>query len=598
MANESNLTNKDILDVIDKCNSDEDLLKLEFCKKDSNEIEKIIANIFIDVGKIYRSNKKMCLDLNQIIKLLKIRESKNIKAFDRDTFDEYEYVLENIIVQNDKAQILFSDFMLIIRSFSCKDYYAYFMSKKVASFITQNIKWQFLNAVEENGNNIVSTDNKILCDDNSAKLAPDEMMMIRSKTSSYARSDLDKWIWGQFVDSDWSLEQVFNFFKLNGDLYPIKPVTDLRLDNNELLDINYTFISGLHFSEELANAIQKKMDLYVEKILLDEKTDCLTLEEIKVIAISNFNFNQNQNLKEKFLNRIPEQIDLCYFRYFVSIFVRKELAEQNLIDQEFINSYMDRVKINSEYEKDALNEIKKAKEYLEYWTPKATNLRIKKNWEDFKSAKIRLWDAIKLSALEDDLTYKLKPGTINLSVIEDDLTYKLKPGTLDPDLADTIIREMPKFKNNSNQNFLRKISNLIKTKRANKNLIYSNAKINEYNTSNKINNTTQHERVQSNTNSTARRLEMYVIKDNTGRPWYVILGHIFTLGIFLWGPLLFDCMFGCCCGEPEEEKPNIKSVPNVNSDKYNNKSKTVSTMNTALSSGEPGMAVVSNQQTK
>ena len=571
MENESQLANKDILDVIGKCNSDEDLWQLEFCKKDSNEIEKIIANIFIDVGKIYRSNKKMCLDLNQIIKLLKIRESKNIKAFDRDTFNEYEYVLENIIVQNDKAQILFSDFMLIIRSFSCKDYYAYFMSKKVASFITQNIKWQFLNAVEENGNNIVSTDNKILCDDNGDKLTPGGMMLIRSKTLLGARSDLDKWIWRQFVDSDWSLEQVFNFFKLNGDLYPIKPVTDLCFNNNELLDINYTFIRGLNFSKELANAIKKKMDLYVEKILLDEKTDCLTLEEIKVIAISNFNFNQNPELKEKFLNRIPKRIDLCYFRYFVSIFVRKELAEQNLIDQKFINSYMDRVKINSECEKDALNEIKKAKEDFEYWTPKATNFRIQKNWEDFKSAKIRLWYAINLLALEDDLKYKLKPGT------------------LDPDLADTIIEEMPSFRNKDVKGALDRIPCLIREKRSEKNLISSEK-------SNKI------EIIDEGENKIeiideGMPLEVFS-QNSTGRPWYVILGHIFTLGIFLWGPLLFDCIFECCCGEPEEEKPNIKSVPNVNSDKYNNKSKTVSTMNTALSSGEPGMAVVSNQQTK
>ena len=498
--------------------------------------------------------------------MLKIRESKNIKAFDRDTFDEYEYVLKNIIVQNYKAQILFSDFMLIIRSFSCKGSDAHFMSEKVASFITQNIKLQFLNAVKENGNNIVSNDNKILCDGNSAKLAPDEMMMIRSKTSSDARGVFDKWIWQQFVDSDWSLEQVFNFFKLNGDLYPIKPVTDLRFNNNELLDINYTFISGLHFSKELANAIKKKMDLYVEKILSDEKTDCLTLEEIKVIAISNFNFNQNQKLKEKFLNRIPERIDLCYFRYFVPIFVRKELAEQNLIDQEFINSYMDRVKINSECEKDALNEIKKAKEDFEYWTPKATNLRIKKNWEDFKSAKIRLWDYIKLSMLEDDLTYKLKPGT------------------LDPDLADKIIEEMPSFskkdikgKKNSPSAFDR-IQFLIREKRSEKNLISSE----------KSNKTERIDEVGNETNLMTLKVRS---QNSTGRPWYVILGHIFTLGIFLWGPLLFDCMFECCCIEPEEENPKREGGLYVNSDKYNNKSKTVSTV-------EPGMAVVSSQQTK
>ena len=193
-------------------NSDEDLFELEFCKKDSNEIEKIIADIFSAVKEIYENNKKMCLDLKQILKLLKIREQKNIKGFDRNTFSKYEYVLENVIVQSAKAQICFSDFMLLIRSFNCKDYYAYF-EQRSANFIIQNIKQKFLNAVEEkNNSNIISTENKILCDNHSDKLTPDEMMLIRSKTFLKSRSDIDKWIWQQFIDSNWDLEQVFNFF--------------------------------------------------------------------------------------------------------------------------------------------------------------------------------------------------------------------------------------------------------------------------------------------------------------------------------------------------------------------------------------------------
>ena len=166
----------------------------------------------------------------------------------------------------------------------------------------------------------------------------------------------------------------------------MEPVVDSRFYIGKLVDIDRIF-GKLCFSKELVNAIKNKMDLYTERILSDEKTDDLTLEEIKVIAMSRFSFDRNNEFSERFLNRIPEQINLCYFRYFVSIFVRKELAEQNLIDQEFIDSYIARVEINSEYEKEALDIIKKAKYWLEYRTPKATNLRIKEGWERFKTEK-------------------------------------------------------------------------------------------------------------------------------------------------------------------------------------------------------------------
>ncbi len=541
MESELKATTNKLLVDIDKCNSNEDLFKLEFCKKGSNEIEKIIADIFSDAEETYKNNKKMCLNLNQIIKLLKICEHKNIKSFCWNTLNKYKYVLEDIIVPNDKAQILFSDFMLIIRSFSCKDYCTYFTSKEFASFITQNIKQKFLNAVEENDNNIVSTDNKILCDDNGDKLTPGEMMLIRSKTYMRARFDLDKWIWQQFVDSDWDLEQVFNFFKLNGDLYPMEPVTNSSSNNRKLVDIDDIFREP-RFSKEFINAIKKKNDSYIIQILSDEKTDCLTLEEVKIIAMSNFSFNKNHEVSKRFLNRIPKQIDFCYFRCFVSILAKKELAEQNLIDQKLINSYMALVKTNSKYEEDALDKIKNVKEDFEYWTPKATNLRIEKDWERFKSEESSL------------ICY------YTLTSIEDDLRHKLGPGQLDPDLADKIISEIANFGNKDSKDLLVKISTLIKAKRSKKNLIYSDTMIDGHNTNDTIKNTIQQKQPQSNTNSIAP--EAYG-KDNTGRPWYVILGHILTLGIFLWIPLLFNCMFGCCCGKPEESNLKKISVPIV-----------------------------------
>lgn len=583
MENKLELINKDLLDAIDKCNSDEDLFELEFCKKDSNEIEKIIADIFSDLKEIHKNNKKMCLDLNQIIKLLKICKHKDIKISDRYMSIDYEDVLTNVIVQNDRTEVLFSDFMLLIHFLGCEDHYAYLMGEECANFIIQNIKQRFLNAVKEkNNSNIISTENKILYDDNGDKLTPDEMMLIRSKTFMKSRSDIDKWIWQQFVDSNWDLEQVFNFFKLNGNLYPMKPVTHFCFNNKELLDIDYIFISELYFSKELVNAIKKKMDLYTEQILSDEKTDDLTLEEIKVIAISNCNFNQNHELKEKFLNRIPKQIDLCYFRYFVSIFVEKELAKQNIIDQEFINSYMARVKTNSTYEKDALNKIKKAKRDFEFWTPKATNLRIEENWERFKTEEYSLL------------------CTCILSSIADDLKCKLKSRTLDPDLADKIISEMPNFKNKDSESYFNQISNLINAKRANKNLIDSAIDSDEDETEidriKIINENIKLECARDNTNLTNG-------KNNTGRPWYVILGHILTLGIFLWGPLLLNCMFECCGGEPEE--PNTKKIdtPTINSNTHNNQSNTVSTTVSTIdmiiqSSEKPGMNVGSDQLTK
>ncbi len=560
MENELKATTNKLLVDIDKCNRDEALFKLEFCKKGSNEIEKIIADIFSDAEETYENNKKMCLNLNQIIKLLKICEHKNIKSFCRDTFNKYKYVLENIIVQNDKAEVLFSDFMLLIHFFGCEDHHAYFMCKQYANFIIQNINQKFLNAVKENDNNIILTNNKICCDDDDDKLTPDKMILIRSKTCSYTRSSLDKWIWQQFIDSNWDLEQVFNFFKLNGDLYPMEPVTHSCFNNSELLDIDYIFTNEFHFSKELVNAIKKKMDLYAGQILSDEKTDYLTLEEIKVIAISNFNFIQNHELKGKFLNRIPKQIDFCYFRYFVSIFVRKELAEQNLIDQEFINSYMDRVTENSKYEKNALYKIKSVKADFEGWTRQATNLCIEECWERFKSC-------------ENPFCCK-----VNLMCIEDDLEHKFKSGTLDPDLADKIISEMPRFKNKDVQKtktttFFQIISGLIKAKRA---TYTDEIKIIDRNIKLECARDDINKQQKLNTNSVAPKVYPKN-KDNTGRPWYVILGHILTLGIFLWGPLLFDFMFGCCLREPKETIPKEINVPITDS---NNQLKTMSTTDT------------------
>ncbi len=254
------------------------------------------------------------------------------------------------------------------------------------------------------------------------------------------------------------------------------------------------------FAKDILNA-KNTLDESENEINQNNK---LTLAELHVIFFSDFSFNnQNYNISDQqFKNMIPDEIDFGYLKFLLLFYSeRNKLTNENIIfcfekykidiDKSLDNilSYLNinYVKIPDKNRNDLVCELFDV--YIK-------NRNIQPNSDDFNKAE------------EAKNKYLMKEC--------------LKTTTTEKENQQTII-------------------DFNKNKVSNNEIEYGNA-CNQSNLSKKIDNGIKNNNSQNESDSKSSNAD-----DSSSMTTLKIIGHIFTFGIFIWGPFLFNAIFGGCC---------------------------------------------------
>lgn len=264
----------------------------------------------------------------------------------------------------------------------------------------------------------------------------------------------------------------------------------------------------------------------------------LTLAELHVIFFSDFSFdNESYDVTEQqFKNMIPDEIDFGYLKFLLLFYSeRNKLTNENIIfcfekykigidkNLDDLFKYLDDnyIKMYNEDDNDdyfpktyikMLDQDKKNDLVCKLFDVYIKNRKIQPDSDDFNKAEEAKNKYLMKECLKTTTTEKENQQTI---------IYANKNDEIDSEADNKI-----KNKNTYNQNGL-----------SEKNQYPINT-----NGFQKIDNGIKNNNSQNESDSKSSNAD-----DSSSMTTLKIIGHIFTLGIFIWGPLLFNAIFGGCC---------------------------------------------------